>query len=362
MVSRPKLAYTGKLNVRDYSDVELRTVKLSTDDPESLGKISSGPPRDDEDLEFVSQYTASETLICAFGHRHKRGFLLKDGEGSHHLIGKDCAAEHYGLEWDHFVKSVATQMDRQRSLSWLHEISGRVLDARPKLEAVVSSPSVTAFDNLRVRVKEMPTVIYEAFFYSAKELDTWMRSTFLERDLGEERRRKEKCYEAWQGSLKDQEASADERQRLKSAFRQAEKAVIMKPCRKPILRCPAASLFVGIKMSARLEAIRRDLMAQAENLQSAQRYHPDQVAKSLAETTKKFDAILTEVDSAAALFSPRTLDALELLFSGEEYKAIKVERVAGGLSFQPAEAERFLLQRPDDLQPLDFSLYDLIRP
>lgn len=357
-----KVAYSGKLSVKQYSDVELRNVTLSTQDPLSLGKVSDSPPRHDENLEFVSQYTSPETLMCAFGHRHKRGFLLKDGSGNHHLIGKDCAAEHYGLEWDRFVKSVATQVDRQQSLTWLHEVSGRILDAGPEMEALAASPSVTAFDALRLKVKEMPTSIYEAFFFSAKQLDTWMRSTFLERDYGEERRRKEKCYERWQASLKDKDSTTAQRQHLKSEWRRAERDVIYNRCLKPILRCPAPTLFVGGKMAVRLEAIRRDLMAQAANLQNAQRYHPDQVAKSLAETARKFDAILAEVHSAAALFSSGTLDNLAHLFSGEEYKAIKVERISNGLRFEAPQREPFVLEKPADLQPIEFSLYSLIRP
>ncbi len=360
-MARLKEAYTGKLNVRQYSDTELRSVALSTDDPISLGTMSDQPPRHDEDLEFVAQYTSGETLVCAFGHHHKRGFLLKGEDDLHHLIGKDCAAEHYGLEWDAFVKSVKTSVDRQRSLRWLHEVSQRILDSGEELEAIVKSPSVAAFDALRVTIRGLPGDIYDAFHYSAKELDTWMRSTFCERDLREERRRKEKAYETWQASLKDRDIRSSERNRLKREWEKAEKASVYSRVTKPILRCPARSLFVGGKMALRLGSIHRDLMAQATNLQGSQRWHPDMVARSLSETAKQFDAIIAELTDAVNLFSPDTLDCLKLLFSGEEYHTLIVERLADGLSFEPRRGTAVVLRRPQDLKPLAFSLYDRLR-
>jgi hypothetical protein len=323
--------------------------------------MSANPPRQDEDLEFVAQYTSNETLICAFGHRHKRGFLLRGDHDLHYLIGKDCASEHYGLEWDAFVRTVSRHVERQQSLRWLHEVSQRVLDASDDLDAVISSPSVAAFDALRVTVKTLPGDIYDAFFHAAKELDTWMRSTFRERDLREERRRKEKAYEAWQASLKDNDTKPSERNRLKREWERAEKATIYSMMTKPILRCPARSVFIGSKMALRLEAIRKDLMAQAATLQGSQRWHPDMVARSLSDTAKKFDAILGELNEAVNLFTPETLDLLALFFSGEEYRTFNIERLADGLSFEPRHGTTFVLRRPARLRVSDFSLYDRLR-
>ncbi|OCP19679.1 MULTISPECIES: hypothetical protein [unclassified Ensifer] len=361
-MAKVKEAYSGKLFVRQYSDAELRDTVLVTDDPHSLGSLAENPPARDQDMEFVAQYRSGEVVVCSFGHKHQKGFVLKDGSGLHYLIGKDCAAEHYGLNWEAFAKSVSKSVERQSNLRWLDDISRRMIEARADIEAVITSPSVSAFDELRRQVQHLPPAVLSSFRNASGYRDTWMTATYLVRDHRAERLMKEKAYEEYEASVQQRWPSS-ERNRLKREMVESQSRKIWEETTKSILRCPAPTLFrSNFKMAPRLQAIANNLHSQAITLLGTLRVpQPSVAARSMAEAAKSFDAVLAEIEAAALMFSPGVLDLLTALFEGEEFKGITTRRLSYGISFSMAQGEEFALRLPRGLLPLGFSLCERLR-
>jgi hypothetical protein len=362
-MSKAKEVYSGKLIVRQYSDEQLRNVTLTTDDPLSLGQVVHNPPPLHHDMEFVAQYRSTLPVICAFGHHHQRGFLLKDEAGDHYLIGKDCAADHYGLNWEVFAKDVSRSVDRQSNLRWLDDLSTRALEAIPQIEAVIASPAVTAFDELRVHVQGLPAPVLNAFRDASGPSRTWMSATYRERDFAKEQRVRDKAYEQYEKALKDH-APSSEKTRLTRLITEANRREIWKDTTRPVLRCPAPTIFrSGCKMRMRLEAIAKNLQSQATNLLGTLRVsQPGIAARTLSEAAQSFDTVLGEIADAAAMFSPSTLDALMSLFKGHEFREVRATRLSYGIKFVLEGEKQFILGLPAKLQPMDFSLHGLLHP
>lgn len=361
-MAKVKEAYSGKLVVRQYSDAELRDVVLVTNDPHSLGTVAEAPPAPDQDMEFVAQYKSDEMVVCSFGHRHQKGFLLKDDGGLHYLIGKDCAAEHYGLNWEAFAKNVSKSVDRQSDLRWLDDISRRILDSRADIEAAIASPAVAAFDELRRQVQHLPPAVLSVFQRASGKWDHWLSATYRERDHKAERLMRERAYEDYEASLQQRWPSS-ERNRLKREMVGAQSREIWVRTTKSVLRCPAPTLFrSNFKMVPRLQAIANNLQSQAITLLGTLRVsQPSIAARSMAEAAKEFDNILGEIDAAAGMFSPGVLDLLTMLFKGEEFTGINLRRLPYGITFSPDQGEEFTLRLPRGLQPIGFTLGERLR-
>jgi len=346
--------YTGTLIVPDYSDVELRGKSLLTSDPSSYGEISASQPRLDEDLTFIAQYESEEDLICAFGHHHKRGFLLRGETGSNHLIGCDCAHSRYGIEWDAFVGRVESQMSRQRSLAWLHSVSDQILDAKAEMFAALDHPAVAAFDHLRRSERGLPDRVFSACQAAAHSSDTWLRGDFRERDLVQERKNKEKA----RTDLRSARAKGNARQiRMAEAdLRHSEDPVFVSVSRA-VLRVPAKTLWLtGNKMRPRLEEVVTSLVATAETLAATAGFnHPDMVAKSITNAANLFDATLDEVDAAIAMFGPATLEALIQWLSADDFQGISAKRLPNGLVVSDSQ-KTVTLERANTLTPISFRL------
>lgn len=362
-MSKAKEVYSGKLIVRKYSDEQLRSVTLTTDDPLSLGQVVHNPPPLDHDMEFVAQYRSTQPIICAFGHHHQRGFLLKDEAGGHYLIGKDCASDHYGLNWGAFAKDISRSVDRQSDLRWLDDLCRRVLDARPQIEAVIASPAVTAFDELRVQVQGLPSPVLNAFRDASGISRKWMSATYRERDFATEQCVRDKAFEEYEEALKNH-APSSEKTRLKLLMIEANRREIWKVTTKAVLKCPSPTVFRSLcKMRPRLENIARNLQSQASNLLGTLRVsQPSVAARTLSEAAQSFDTVLGEIGEAATMFSPISLDALMLLFKGHEFREVGASRLSYGIKFVLDGEEQFVLRLPAMLQPIDFSLHGLLHP
>ncbi|KQU73029.1 hypothetical protein ASC75_05050 [Aminobacter sp. DSM 101952] len=348
-------AFTGQLKVKKYSDVELRDVSLVSESPMALGDFSENPPRPDEDLTFVVQYTSEETLTCAFGHPHKRGFVLSGSEGFHHLIGCDCARSRYGLEWDSFVLQFEKQLDRQKSLAWLHRVSKEILDAQADILAAIDHPSVAAFDRLRLEFRKMPDDVFQYCAEVARFLDTWLRGTFKERHLKQERENKERARLAYRKAL--QEGTGADREFAAGNLKRSEEPVYLRTVQS-VMRVPAKTLFLSnYKMRPRLKALAGDLLATAETLSGTTPFgHPDLIAKSITKSASDFDKILAEIDEAISFFNGGTLDRFLHWLSSEEFKHVSARRLAQGLAFDDSSGTVTEIVLPRDLQSVSLNL------
>ncbi|MER8843391.1 hypothetical protein [Mesorhizobium australicum] len=354
-VAKKSSKYSGVLKVRKYSDVELRGMSLFTNDPSSFGDFANVQPRQDEDLTFITQYEARDDLVCAFGHHHKRGFVLRGEDDKCHLIGCDCARTRYGIEWDTFVKEVDVQLERQKSLAWLHSVSGQIVDAKSELLAVVDDPAVAAFDQLRVRVRRLPQRIVKACLDAAHLPDKWLRGDYSERDLLQERKNKEKARTAYSRALKE----GDSRQikMAESDLRHCENPVFVSKERS-VLRLPAQTLWLANhKMHPRLDQIAKGLINTAETLagRPGEFNHPDMVAKSITATATQFDSILDEIDQAVAMFAPANLELFAQWLAADNFRDIKVRRLPRGLTLSEGD-NTVTIERAAELNAVPFRL------
>lgn len=346
--------FTGAIRIKDYTDGELRHVRLMTEKPDVAGRLSSHPPRPDEDLEFVEQYESPEKLICAFGHPHQRGFVLAGETGDYHLIGCDCARTKYGIEWDKFVQNVQRKVDRQKSLNWVYSLSDQILSAENMIMDVVNGKSVVAFDRLRKSLRQMPGFIFKSFYYQATSADAGLFGTYSERDLKAERLAKEKAREYFRETQK-LGTSSYERKLAEDQLTASNEPIYQKTVQR-VMTLPCKTLFLkGSALRPRLEGYALELLATARNINS-EFNHPALISKSITETARRFDACLMEVDEAISMFRPETLDNLVKWMKADEFRGYHVTRAQGGLSFAMENKEPFLLLPPPELEHVSFSL------
>lgn len=344
-------AYSGKLQIPDYSDNDLRYQELKVSNPQGRAVLSPTPPRPDEDLTFVTLYESDEDLICAFGHHHKRGFLLVGEDGLGHLVGCDCARTRYGVEWDGFERRVDAQLTRQASLAWLHHVSAQILDARPVIDAILSDPAVAAFDQLRRDVRRLPQAVLDRCQEAAGSLETWLWGTFHRRDLTRERKNVERARAEYKAAL----AEGGQRLRWATADLKRSSEPVYEEFQVDVLRVPAKTIWLAKhRMRPRLEQLGRDLIGRADTLTGPQQFaHPDLVAKSLTQAAADFDAILDEINEAVAFFHGETLDRFCHWISANEFafQGITARRLPMGIEFRGPDGI-VSLERPLELRPV----------
>lgn len=358
--AKPKLEYTGKLNVPTYSDADLRTVDFFTADPLSGGRLSVTPPRLDEDLTLVSNYEAAEELLCAFGHKHKRGFLLEGEDGQRHLIGCDCAHTRYGLEWEEFQGKFDDLAARKKSLTWLHDVASAIIGVEAELRSLPQHRSVIAFDQLRKDLRSLPVAVYRVFREGSTNPTSSLLGTFQERDLYSERLNIRMAERALDDAT-ERKAAAPEINSLVKKLKEAKQPVFHN-VKKAMLKNPAKSLFTpNSGMAKRLSEQVGRIVGLAYNLNGPKRFpYPDQIAGAIIRRAVELDETLAELDGVVALFAPSTLASLETLFKALEFRWINVTRIAGGFDFDEA-GKRYSFVKPQELRSIPLALAAKLR-
>jgi hypothetical protein len=294
------------------------------------------------------------------GHWHNRGFVLKDRHGTYYLVGNDCARTHFGLDWVTFERSVDATLDRQNDLLWIGRTSKLILGFSARLEEIIEHPSVSAFDRLRIEVRQMPERPYSVFAHASDHDHGWLRGTFWERDTFAERKRLDTEIEKRSKKRARGNLSTAEVTRIKNEF---SKRPILLDVNKQVVRCLAPTLFrQNFKMRDRLQSIWLRLSAQATEVgRGNYAGRISDIRTSMTRTIKDFDAVLAELENASAMFANAHLQKLSVIFDADEFKCHNFATLAKGFSFDNEQGRRLSVVAPEGLMPMKFSLWDEVR-
>lgn len=343
------------LRIKNYSDADLKNIELEIEDPLSVGPISESRPKSGEVLTFVAQYTSPNELICAFGHRHKNGFVLSSESGENYLIGRHCARSHYGLEWDVLANKIESEIKRKRNLVWQHRVSSEILSSESELWDITAHTSVVAFDMLRIELAKLPRSVYNAC-----QTNGWLCGYFAERDHQAEKNIKEKARQEYR-HLMSRSSSRIEKKWAEEDLLASEQPVVRYQGRN-ILKPPHSIFKRGNKMQPRLETLVKTLLSQARILDGPTSFgHPDLIAKSLIEGATQLEKILDEIGDAINFFSSGQLSLFREWLSSRDYEHLIYRQMAQGFTIKEEGSQPVRIVLPDELKPLKMDLLNRIK-
>ncbi|MDO1580907.1 hypothetical protein [Rhizobium oryzicola] len=361
-MAKPKPEVTGRLIFENMSDHDLRAQQIDTNDPKSFSGIVDHPPDPTEDLRFVARYESNNSETCAYGHLHRRGFVLENSASARFLIGKDCAADHYGLQWSRLENDVKTAAKRRGDLLWLDRAVELLLSHEQQLKEIANSPAVAAVDDLRRQIHTIPGPLLQYFQGGSDERGKMLSATYRVEDPLKQRKLIEATGDELDKAVQDGASPAvisEIRKRLQAARVTKQYTFVS----RGVLRRPASNLFVQSRpLRDRLAEAVGSSLAQMNNVKvldiSGRRI--DLVSKSVKEAAERIDRLLSECNEAEELFLPNVLEGLATLFDGEEFKAYNMRRIAEGFSIA-YQGETIMVTRPQTLAAEDFRLSPLLK-
>lgn len=192
----PEGGYT-KVRIPNLSDAELVDRIFVIDDPLALDNITSAAPPTDEWLTYEGRYEVGTSVTCAFAHRHKRGYVFRDEQGRHYLIGHECGAKHLGLgNWQSFTTGREQLEDRASSLRLIRDLADAFRRHRDWIAGLPQDPAIRAFDELRRQlVADLPELVAAATAATARS-DGMLAIPVRVRDYAAEERRREREAQA----------------------------------------------------------------------------------------------------------------------------------------------------------------------
>jgi hypothetical protein len=193
--SRSKLAkFTAQIHVDDFSDDQLLSTTINTNDPLSLEGIVDTPPPNNGDLWFEMTYDADQNVKCVYGHLHKKGIILRDAQYNRYPVGHKCGFDLFGLDWNLLQNHIKRISDRKADLLYLRSIANALGEADHWLRKVPDHPSISALRILRETFASEAKSLFDECASIARN-DGFMYAEVDERDFQAEERRRERDSE-----------------------------------------------------------------------------------------------------------------------------------------------------------------------
>ena len=143
----PKPEIYTMVRIPDLSDAELLERQFVIRDPLSLANIVYAPPPTDQWLTYEGRYDIDEHVVCAFGHRHKKGYVFRDERERRYLVGNSCGAKHLGMgSWKEFSKGRELLEERASYLRDIRDLHGIFARNRDWIASLSANASIRAFD------------------------------------------------------------------------------------------------------------------------------------------------------------------------------------------------------------------------
>lgn len=199
----PEGGYT-KVRIPDLSDAELLERRFVIDDPSALDNLTQAAPPTDQWLTYEGRYDVGGRVMCAFGHRHKRGYAFRDEDDRRYLVGHECGAKHLGLgRWQNFTAGRERLEERASYLRMIRDLAQAFRERREWIASLQRDPAVLATDRLRgeLRLRCPEAVSAASALFRRTEGGLFVKTTV--RDYAAEERRRERQKEAmeWYAGL-----------------------------------------------------------------------------------------------------------------------------------------------------------------
>ncbi|WEK50884.1 MAG: hypothetical protein P0Y66_02025 [Candidatus Kaistia colombiensis] len=343
-----------RLVVEKLSDEELLKAILHTTDPSTMPGRVETPPAEDAELIFEMTYDAPEVVDCVWGHKHKRGLVLKDANGNRYLIGHDCGQNKFGLDWQYMESQREAQKKRQDYLLSLRSFAALLTSEMPWLQSLPQHPAVQAHDELRKAIRNKSPKFFEDLIKVQAGEAARLSKVVAERDFKAEEARRERA---------DQDPS---NYRKMSKQSQAEHRQDYAKRKDPIYRNVRRDLgpMLGLSLISRLGPLSGRLASHVSRLPgiastaltlpaAIDLKAQTRITRTLVQETQ---TLLEEVDDAASFFSPEHCQAISE-WSASRDAGYSIEPIARGLRIRGETAG----SSTDLVKPLELQKPDLTR-
>lgn len=205
----PEGGYT-KVRVPDLTDAELLERTFVVDDPASLENLTAGAPPTDQWLTYEGRYDVGGRVTCAFGHRHKRGYVFRDEGERRFLFGHECGAKHLGLgRWQSFAAGRERLEERASYLRLIRDLAATFRAEREWISRLPTDPAIVAADHVRAQLRSAcPTAVAAAQAAFARAGGAISVKVTVRDHAAEERRREREAKD------RERYAALDESSRL----------------------------------------------------------------------------------------------------------------------------------------------------
>ena len=286
------------------SDAELVHFDFTSSDPEMSDNISEAPPPVDEEPEVEAMYDMSgrgrkvRCVYCKYPN-HFRGIIVRYPNGMGYLVGRDCALNHHGVEFEAKLADFDAAVEKQSYLRRRQSVLNVRAKIHTEFEDLKSHPAIFSFDQLmhdwRYFCKDLAVPL--AHIAARGEL---LSCDVEVRDHAAERARKERLGPNFE----------TERQKAKSAGKRWQLVRNVKEVIGPL----NGGLFFGhgTKIQKRFQEIQAEVQACLRAL-SIENPTLHQIRSALRELSNQSDALEHELNR---------LDALRVAFESENLNRI----------------------------------------
>ena len=199
----PESGYT-KVRIPDVSDAELLERSFVVDDPGALENLTPTAPPTNQWLTYEGRYDVGGRVTCAFGHRHKRGYVFRDEGDRRYLVGHECGAKHLGLgRWQSFTAGRERLEERASYLRLIRDLAQAFGERREWIAGLQRDPSVLATDRLRgeLRLRCPGAVSAARTAFGRSEGRLFVKATVRNHAAEERRREREQEAKEWYAGL-----------------------------------------------------------------------------------------------------------------------------------------------------------------
>ena len=181
------------LKLPNYDAEQLLRVELKTTDFAKVDAASSTPPLEGEELTYALLYELDKEVPCSFGgHRHKKGYILKDRNGALYRAGHICGKSLFGLDFKEMSDNFTRMVRRQLDLVRLARIREALIKHSDWIADLPQCAAVQSFESFRRDFTLRHGLLYSRLKQAAERRLIGVAHV---RDLVAERQRDEKARE-----------------------------------------------------------------------------------------------------------------------------------------------------------------------
>jgi len=205
IIASPRQVLANPLANPHVPDADLLARRFTVDDPENLEQLSLSVPETDDPpvIEFAYDLTpprGDERPFVRCAHckypNHWRGYVMRCADGTRFLVGKDCGAKIYGVDFKLVERRFGAQRTRQAYLRRLDRVQAAFPAALRRVGEIARSEVIGQYEAVHRDLKDgMPDLfrqLLQAVSFRAGVLYVEERV----RDFAAEERRAERKKDA----------------------------------------------------------------------------------------------------------------------------------------------------------------------
>ncbi|WP_262265467.1 hypothetical protein [Microvirga yunnanensis] len=316
---------------RNASEDALLDFEFTASDPESLEGISHDPPPD-EDPEIEFRYDMSgrgakvRCVYCKY-QNHYRGIVVRYPSGGRRLVGRDCALNHHGVEFEQHLNDFDAAIERQGYARRRRAFMAACAQIFREFQELKADPAVETHDRLMRQWRDGFLDLAPALINVARR-DERLTITRKERDEAAEKLRKQRLGDRFE----------EERQKAKAAGKTWQ---IYRTVDEDLGSLGGALFFIGsVSVAKRLDAIQASVQQVFRTL-SGDDLQSKQISgcfRKLAELRDELARELNRLDALAEAFDAGNLARIARWANEQAAEEIRLKAVLENRKAEPISA------------------------